>query len=85
MKVRVIGGSSYRDYTVRVLYDFSRLEQELLARIISQMNNQSSDPTLKEAAENVSVSSVEAGDDVSSYNWIGMNSSLFIFAIDIIL
>lgn len=46
------------------------LEQELLARIVGQLDQQSADPTLQEVADNVEVVDINGDEDQSSYNWI---------------
>lgn len=46
-----------------------RLEHELLAKIISQLEHQNSDPTLKEMADRATLSPVEIESDSTS--WIG--------------
>ncbi|XP_057315241.1 TALPID3 protein-like isoform X2 [Hydractinia symbiolongicarpus] len=46
------------------------LEQELLARIVGQLDQQSADPTLQEFADNVEVVDINGDEDQSSYNWI---------------
>ena len=49
-----------------------RLENELLAKIVSQLELQNPDPTLKEMANSAVLSEVEIESD--STNWIGKNS-----------
>lgn len=64
--------SVLKDTLKTSLYFSCRLEQELLARIVGQLDQQSADPTLQEVADNVEVVDINGDEDQSSYNWIGM-------------
>ena len=55
-----------REFSLLCLF---RLEQELLAKIVSQLECQTSDPTLREMADQAVLSSVEI--ETNSTNWIG--------------